>query len=99
MNYFPTPHERPYGEATNLRTSYCHFPTIFFWALLLAQCLIARSARGDVRWGAAVFVGSDETSVSRISSVLDSFRRFLLQIGGANIAGAESCLKSDCSIA
>jgi hypothetical protein len=27
--------------------------------------------------------------VSRISSVLDSFGRFLLQIGGANIAGAD----------
>lgn len=27
MNYFPAPHERPYGDGTNLRTSYCHFST------------------------------------------------------------------------
>ena len=31
--------------------------------------------------------------VSPISSVLDSFRRFLLQIGGANIAGADRAFK------
>ena len=50
---------------------------------------MARSARCDVRRGAAVFVESDETTIfSDLSSVLDSFRRLLLQIGGANIAGA-----------
>jgi len=27
MHYFPASHERPYGEATNIRTSYCHFST------------------------------------------------------------------------
>jgi len=60
--------------------------------LLRALCslrLIARSARCDVRWKAAVFVGSDETIVSQINSVFAAFRRFLLQIGGANIAGAD----------
>jgi hypothetical protein len=30
----------------------------------------------------------------RFSSVLDSFRRLLLQIGGANIAGADRALES-----
>jgi hypothetical protein len=40
--------------------------------------------------GAAVFVESDETTVSETSApVLDAFRRILLQIGGANIAGAD----------
>jgi hypothetical protein len=56
---------------------------------LRSLCPIARSARCDVRWGAAVFVGSDETIVSQIDSVFDAFRRLLLQIGGANIAGAD----------
>jgi hypothetical protein len=46
---------------------------------------MARFARCDVRRGAAVFVGSDETTVSRNQLYFDSFRRFLLQIGGANI--------------
>jgi hypothetical protein len=46
--------------------------------LLLALCSIARSARGDVRCVAAVFVGSDGRE-KRL------FRRLLLQIGGANI--------------
>ena len=46
---------------------------------------MARSARCDVRCVAAVFVGSDETMCRRFSSVLDTFRRLLLQIGGANI--------------
>jgi hypothetical protein len=50
---------------------------------------MARSARCDVRRGAAVFVGSDKTIVSENCSVLESFRRLLLQIGGANIAGAD----------
>jgi hypothetical protein len=44
---------------------------------------LARSARCDVRWGAAVFVASDETSAQLD---LDAVRRLLLQIGGANIA-------------
>jgi hypothetical protein len=35
------------------------------------------AARGDVRWVAAVFVGSDGTK--------GVFRHLLLQIGGANI--------------
>jgi hypothetical protein len=46
---------------------------------------------------AAVFVGSDETIVSQISSVLEAFRWLLLQIGGANIAGADRALKSPTS--
>ena len=49
---------------------------------------MARSARCDVRRGAAVFVDSDENAL-RISSALDGFRRLLLQIGGANIASAD----------
>jgi hypothetical protein len=44
----------------------------------IALCLIARSARGDVRWVAAVFVGADGTE-KRCSVIL------LLQTGGANI--------------
>jgi hypothetical protein len=48
-----------------------------------------RSGRCDVRWGAAVFVGSEETIVSQISSVLEAFHRLLLQIGGVNIVGAD----------
>ena len=43
-------------------------------------------ARCDVRWDAAVFVGSDETILSDNQLCLDAFRRPLLQIGGANIA-------------
>jgi hypothetical protein len=50
---------------------------------------MARCARGDVRRIAAVFVGSDEKLSRRISSARDAFRRLLLQIGGANIAGAD----------
>ena len=38
---------------------------------------------------AAVFVGSDKRSCWKISSVLEAFRRLLLQIGGANIAGVD----------
>jgi hypothetical protein len=37
---------------------------------------------------AAVFVGSDETTVSETELCFEAFRRLLLQIGGANIAGA-----------
>ena len=55
-------------------------------------CPMARSARCDVRPGAAVFVASDETLFWRVSSVFDPFRRLLLQIGGANIAGADRAL-------
>ncbi|HVD17199.1 MAG TPA: hypothetical protein VNC63_00795 [Propionibacteriaceae bacterium] len=51
--------------------------------------LMARFARCDVRRGAAVFVESDETIAGKISSDLDGFRRLLLHIGGANIAGAD----------
>jgi hypothetical protein len=47
---------------------------------------MARSARCDVRWRAAAFVGPDETTIHENSSVPDGFRRLLLQIGGANIA-------------
>jgi hypothetical protein len=39
--------------------------------------------------GAAAFVGSDERILAQIGSVLEAFRRLLLQIGGANIAGAD----------
>jgi len=55
-------------------------------------CLMARCARGDVRRLAAVFVGSDETTVSETGSARDAFRRPLLQIGGANIAGPDRAL-------
>jgi hypothetical protein len=40
--------------------------------------------------GAAVFVESDETTRIGNHSALVSFRRLLLQIGGANIAGRGS---------
>jgi hypothetical protein len=50
---------------------------------------MARFARCDVRRGAAVFVGSDETTIHEISSVVDGSRRLLLQIGGANITSAD----------
>jgi hypothetical protein len=49
---------------------------------------MARSARSDVRWKAAVFVEPDETTVSEDLLHSYAFRRFLLQIGGANIAAA-----------
>jgi hypothetical protein len=44
--------------------------------------------------GAAVFVGSAETIMSVSSSVLEAFRRLLLQIGGANIAGADRAVEA-----
>jgi hypothetical protein len=50
---------------------------------------MARSARCDVRREAAVFVGSDETILPDNPLCHDAFRRLLLQIGGANIAGAD----------
>jgi hypothetical protein len=50
---------------------------------------MARFARCDVRRGAAVFVVSDETTGVAESALFDAFRRLLLQIGGANIAGAD----------
>jgi 23S rRNA G2445 N2-methylase RlmL len=53
---------------------------------------MARSARCDVRRGAAVFVESDEMTVPKYQLWSRSFRRLLLQIGGANIAGAERAL-------
>jgi hypothetical protein len=52
-----------------------------------------RSLRCSLR--AAVFVESDETMCRRISSVLEAFRRLLLQIGGANIAGCQRQPKID----
>jgi hypothetical protein len=57
--------------------------------LAAARCAYGRCARCDVRWGAAVFVGSDETIVSDSSLCFEAFRRLRLQIGGANIAGAD----------
>jgi len=54
---------------------------------------LARSARCDVRWGAAVFVESDETfALEQLD--LNAFRRLLLQIGGAHIAGADRAVKA-----
>jgi hypothetical protein len=50
---------------------------------------MARSARCDVRREAAVFVGSDETILPDNPLCHDAFRRLLLQIGGANIVGAD----------
>jgi hypothetical protein len=46
---------------------------------------------------AAVFGESDETAVSGISSGLDSLPRIRLQIGGANIAGADRAWSPPCS--
>jgi hypothetical protein len=51
-------------------------------------CLMARCARCDVRWRAAVFVASNETTMSKKNFTFDAVRRLLLQIGGANITGA-----------
>jgi hypothetical protein len=51
---------------------------------------MARSARCDVRRGAAVFVESDETTRVGESALFSTrFVGLLLQIGGANIAGAD----------
>jgi hypothetical protein len=47
---------------------------------------MARSARCDVRWNAAVFVKADEMTVPADLLQSHAFRRLLLQIGGANIA-------------
>ena len=55
---------------------------------------MARSARCDVRWKAAVFVEPDETTVSEDLFQSYVFRRPLLQIGGANIAAARIALSS-----
>jgi hypothetical protein len=57
----------------------------------LAKLALSNGSLRSLRYspGAAVFVESDETSCLRISSVLKAFRRLLLQIGGANIAGAD----------
>ena len=58
---------------------------------LALGCQWLSSARCDVRWKAAVFVESDETTVSGGSfSSRYAFRRPLLQIGGANIAARGS---------
>jgi hypothetical protein len=65
-------------------------------SLASSLCLMARFARSDVRREAAVFVGPHETIVSRrIGSVLEAFRRLLLQIGGANIASVDRVWKRD----
>jgi hypothetical protein len=56
---------------------------------------MARCARCDVRWRAAVFVASDETTMSKENFAFDAFRRLLLQIGGANIAGASRAFELD----
>jgi hypothetical protein len=61
--------------------------------LASSLCPIARSARCDIRRESTVFVGPDETMASQIGSVLDAFRRLLLQIGGANIADADRALE------
>ena len=45
-------------------------------------CLTTRSTRLRYSLGAAVFVGSDETTVSENQLVLDAFRRLPLQIRG-----------------
>jgi hypothetical protein len=50
---------------------------------------MARSARCDVRLEAAVFVGSDGTIVPENQLLFLPVRRLRLQIGGANIAGAD----------
>jgi hypothetical protein len=51
----------------------------FYFELLAHRAvLIARSARCDVRWVAAVFVEADGTEKALL-------RHLLLQIGGANI--------------
>ena len=55
-------------------------------SLAFALRPMARFARCDVRLGAAVFVESDETTMLQNQPRLESFRRLLLQIGGANIA-------------
>src|SRR6185436_6575282 len=54
--------------------------------------LTARSARCDARPAAAVFVESDGTAVSESWLCSHAFRRLLLQIGGASIAGADRAL-------
>jgi len=54
---------------------------------------MARSARCDVRREAAVFVGSDETIVSQNQLCPRRVSSALLQIGGANIAGADHALE------
>ena len=56
---------------------------------LRSLCLIARFARCDVRREVAVFGGSDETIVVESALSSTTFRRLLLQIGGANIAGTD----------
>ena len=61
--------------------SYLEGPTLFFWACCsrIALYLIARSARCDVRWVAAVFVGADGTEkrCSAISSCRSAARTSL----------------------
>jgi hypothetical protein len=55
---------------------------------------MARSARCDVRQRAAAFVEPDETSVSQNQLGSRCLSSALLQVGGANIAGAGRALKA-----
>ncbi len=55
-------------------------------------CLIARSARYDVRRKPPSSSDPTKRSCRRISTVLEAFRRLLLQTGGANIASADRAL-------
>jgi hypothetical protein len=67
------------------------------------RCLIASLAAlaaydGSLRSlrcspGATVFVGSDETIGTQNQLSFDASRRLILQIGGANIAGADRALQ------
>ena len=57
--------------------------------LAVSNCSL-RSLRCSLE--AAVFIGSDETTLSGNQLYFDAFRRLLLQIGGANIAGADRAL-------
>jgi hypothetical protein len=61
-------------------------------------CLMARFARCDVRGEPPSSSDPTKRLCRRISSVLDAFRRLLLQIGGANIAGAERAGKPPSSL-
>jgi len=60
---------------------------------LRSLCLIARSARWDIRWEPPSSSDPTKRSCRKSGSLLDAFRRLLLQIGGANIAGADRALE------
>jgi hypothetical protein len=53
--------------------------------MLLLDC----SARCDVRWGAAVFVGSDKTTIDETTLFSTGFVGSSCRSGGVNIASAE----------